>query len=340
MGNFKEIKTTIIGFLLWVISGLYLGLPYFSEKELWEIDSVYVISLFVGGLALMLAPDRFLDILFGWMKKKTGIIAMLMCFSAVTIAGPGIKQLKKDGNYIVLTDTTTSVIEWRYPAKDLRYEIAADQYVRFYGRSDRRVGELNYNIDSLVDNSDAAFANLAAVETFLQDSTSGFSSAGSTASTTTGWAVYNDTQYTSGSPLAISSGQKRTLPNNAGSVIESQLPSDVDHFYVNSGDTTITGRNGDGLLWTIEFKVKPTSAASDIRVYTAVDIGGSVGEIYPRELSLTKGNGIEHYYLITNSGYTLDTWESNGGKVKIQAINGPIAVYDIRYVITRTHRAR
>lgn len=170
MKNFKEIKTTIIGFLLWVIAGVYLAMPYFSEKELWEVSNVYTVGLFVSGLALMLAPDRFLEILFGWMKKRAGLIALLIAFSIVAIAGPDIKQIKKDGNYIIFTDTTTSNVEWIYPANKLRYTITASQYVRFYGESNSRIGQ-DYNIDSLVNASNSAFANLAAFETFARDST-------------------------------------------------------------------------------------------------------------------------------------------------------------------------
>lgn len=71
MKNFKEIKTTIIGFVLWIIAGLYFGLPYFSEKDLWETNNIWVTGMVLGGFLCMLAPDRFLDFLFGWLKKKS-----------------------------------------------------------------------------------------------------------------------------------------------------------------------------------------------------------------------------------------------------------------------------
>ena len=68
--NVKEIKTTIIGLLVWIISGLYFALPYFSDKDLWEVERYEVSIGFVGGLLLILAPDRLLDFLFGWLNKK------------------------------------------------------------------------------------------------------------------------------------------------------------------------------------------------------------------------------------------------------------------------------
>jgi|SRR6056297_268462 len=154
----------------------------------------------------------------------------------------------------------------------------------------------------------------------------------------TGWGVYSDTEYTSASPLTVTAGTpKQALPNNAGSKIEAQLPDDVSTFY---DGTTITGRDGDGILITFELKAKPATNASDVRLLTTIDIGGSIGEIYTSEYFLTKGVGVEHHILKTINAYTLDTWESNGGTVMIESFNSNIEVYDIRYIITRTHKAR
>lgn len=52
-----------------------------------------------------------------------------------------------------------------------------------------------------------------------------------------------------------------------------------------------------------------------------------------------KGVGIEQKISFSHAGYTLDTWEANGGVVKIRT-DGAADVYDISYIITRTHKAR
>lgn len=153
----------------------------------------------------------------------------------------------------------------------------------------------------------------------------------------TGWAQYLDGVYTSASPFSLAAATKVTLPNNANSVLDIQKPIDVTTFY-DSSTSTITGRNGDGVNIVIEFKARPTSAATT-RLTVAIDIGGTVGELYPRDFVLAKGNGVEHYYLSSFNGYTLNTWEANGGAVKITS-TGSVEIYDIRYVITRTHKAR
>lgn len=68
--NFKEIKTTIIGLLMWAITGVYFFMPYFSKQATWTTEHYEVTFGFIGGLLLMLAPDRFIDFLFKWMDKR------------------------------------------------------------------------------------------------------------------------------------------------------------------------------------------------------------------------------------------------------------------------------
>lgn len=154
----------------------------------------------------------------------------------------------------------------------------------------------------------------------------------------TGWADYVDTTYTTGSPFTVVDGASVVaLPNNAGGGVTSQTPVDIDTFY---DGTVIKGREGDGISVTIEFKCRPSGAGANPRLTVSIDIGGSIGEIYVRDFFLTKGSGVEHNYLSSFNAYNLNTWEANGGTVKVLATNEDIEIYNIRYVITRTHKAR
>lgn len=151
----------------------------------------------------------------------------------------------------------------------------------------------------------------------------------------TGWAQYQDTQYTSSVPFSLSADTDTLLPNNAGSVITSQIPSDVSNFYDGS---KINSANGDSIVITVDFIAKPTSiATTTIEVW--FDIGGAVGELYRRILTFPKGNGVERPVSFTVMVYSLDTWEANGASVYVRA-NGSADIYNARYVITRTHKAR
>ena len=151
----------------------------------------------------------------------------------------------------------------------------------------------------------------------------------------TGWADYQDTQYSDGSPFSVSANTDTVLPNNAGNVVDSQKPSDVTTFYDGS---VITGRNGDGIAITVDLVATPTSAsATNVEIW--FDIGGSVGELYRRILTFPKGSGVARAINFSVAGYTLNTWEANGATVYIRS-NGPVNVYGMRYVITRTHKAQ
>lgn len=113
-----------------------------------------------------------------------------------------------------------------------------------------------------------------------------------------------------------------------------------------SGDRvpgTITGRNGDGVNVLIDFKVKPTTGSAT-RIDVFIDITGGTGSpaslanLYRRSFTLSKGQNVEHFFTMSVAGYTLNTWEANGGVMKINATAG-VDIYEPRVVLTRTHKA-
>lgn len=158
----------------------------------------------------------------------------------------------------------------------------------------------------------------------------------------TGWADYGDTQYTTASPWSPSTGTWVDVPNNAGLVLDSQKPIDVDKFYdVATG--TITGRLNDGVSITIDFVARPTTA-TETYVDVAFFIGNNLGpfgdgRIYQRLLTFPKGNGVDRPYSFNVDGYTLASWQASGAKLQINT-NAAIEVFKIRCVVTRTHKGR
>jgi len=157
----------------------------------------------------------------------------------------------------------------------------------------------------------------------------------------TGWGYYQDTQYTEASPFTVAADTDLTLPNNKGNVIETQKPSDVVTFY---DGATVTGRNGDDIIISIDFTVVPTSVnATTCEVW--IDISGGTGtpanfaNLYRRLFTFPKGTGVPRKISFSHSGYTLGTFEANGGVVKVR-VNGTAEIYDINYIIKRTHKAR
>lgn len=101
----------------------------------------------------------------------------------------------------------------------------------------------------------------------------------------------------------------------------------------------ILGRNGDALLFTVDFTATPTGGGAATYVESWVDIGGAIGELYRRIVTFPKGAGVERKVTFTTLAYTLDTWESNKGAIYIDA-DGTADIKDIRVVISPIHRAR
>lgn len=171
---------------------------------------------------------------------------------------------------------------------------------------------------------------------------------GNNLANTTGWGNYVDDQFDSGNHFLMIADTDTILPNNSGAgTIESQVPSDVSSFItvvpnsesgIGYDHSKINGRNGDGIMITIDLKAIPTSVNTTYIEFW-FDIGGGVGELYRRIISFPKGNGALRPINFTVSGYTLDTWESNGATVYART-NGTCELYDVRCVVTRTHKAR
>lgn len=151
-----------------------------------------------------------------------------------------------------------------------------------------------------------------------------------------GWASYVDTQYpNSGTAFTVSANTATALPNNAGTVVDSQKPSDITTFY---DGTVITGRDGDSLDAMLYFKAYPSHNNQSLDIW--IDIGGTVGELYRQTFAFPKGANTEKGILYAlPSGYTGATWQANGGTVYVES-DFSFDAYDITYNFDRSHKAR
>ena len=149
----------------------------------------------------------------------------------------------------------------------------------------------------------------------------------------TGWASYQDTQYTSEAPFALSANTDTILPNNAGSKIETYLPRDLTAMFA---DGKVLGRQGDSYIITADLFAIPTSAQSTL-LEIWFDIGGSVGQLYRRPITFPKGQGQVLQVVTSTFVYTLDTWEANGATPYVRG-NGTFEIYTVRHVIGRISR--
>ena len=146
-----------------------------------------------------------------------------------------------------------------------------------------------------------------------------------------GWGEYKDTQYTDVSTFAIAADIDVLVPNNNLAGVKAYEPVGVTFYDAGK----ITGRTGDSIVISINMKALPTSANTTYIEFW-LDIGGAVGELFRRVVSFPKGNGILRPISFTTLAYNLGTWEANGATVYARA-NGTAEIYDISYVVTRTH---
>lgn len=150
----------------------------------------------------------------------------------------------------------------------------------------------------------------------------------------TGWAVYRDTAYTSGSPFVISSGTKVTLPNNAGTVLDSELPDGVTEFY--DGTKLVPDLVNNYYVLTVRFKASYSGGTAAVAEF-GVDIG-QASDIFQEVLQFPKGSGTVHAFSLVVPHYTGNDFVTNGGLVKLESIaGGNISVYGIEYHIAKVY---
>ena len=153
----------------------------------------------------------------------------------------------------------------------------------------------------------------------------------------TGWAFYEDSQYTSGSPFVVNAGVTSSLPNNASlTAIETQLPSDAAQFY--NGTVMTPANNGD--KYDVSIRFKATSSSNTGEYALRIDIGGTEGVISESSESFIRGAGSENFEEVNFSVFSGSTFVANGGTITFESITGNTSIYDISYLITRVHRAR
>tara|TARA_R110000772_G_scaffold42318_1_gene98300 strand:- start:6750 stop:7448 length:699 start_codon:yes stop_codon:yes gene_type:complete len=157
-----------------------------------------------------------------------------------------------------------------------------------------------------------------------------------TAQPITGWASYVDTQYQlEASPFTALADVITDLPNNSGTIFDSQKPLDVLTFY---DGTVITGRDGDQLDVMLYFQAVPSVVNQWIEIY--IDIGGGIGALYRQTFAFPRGAGITRGIVYgLPSAYTGATWQANGGTIKILS-NANVDIFDINYNFDRSHKAR
>lgn len=154
----------------------------------------------------------------------------------------------------------------------------------------------------------------------------------------TGFARYLDGTYTSGSPLTVNSGVTATFTNNAVNTLSTQMPSDMTMMFNPATQKIIAKNDGDVYLLSIRFKAKINiiNGYFDIKL----DIGGTQGIISQESIVFTRDANTEQTFDVDLTLFSGSTFVANGGTLQINPKNGNMQVYDISFVLVRTHKAQ
>lgn len=150
-----------------------------------------------------------------------------------------------------------------------------------------------------------------------------------------GWIQFQDTTYDSVSPLAILTGVRTVLPNDAGNVLDVVSMVGAAALWDNSTNTFEPDNSGDLYDFRLQFTVDP--AVNNRNLQIELDIGGAVGVIWDKTIRLARGAGVNTRVTETMQLYTLATFIANGGQIFVTC-DGDIDVYDIVFVIERKYR--
>lgn len=157
--------------------------------------------------------------------------------------------------------------------------------------------------------------------------------------TNTGWGQYADTQYTDVSPFVVNAGVFTALPNNKGSVIESQLPDGTTTLY--NGSRMTPDASGDGYILRVGFKAACSSNNGGFILSGDISATGDGSiPIFTESVRVLRGANTPQTYSVSANIYSLNTFLANGAAINFEAVTGNFEIYDIVYVISKIHAAR
>ena len=147
-----------------------------------------------------------------------------------------------------------------------------------------------------------------------------------------GWVRYQDSQYTSGSPLSLSDETPVTLTNN-GNIKTKSDPT--QEYYDTATQKLIPSTLNDVYIITIEFK-SATPNTNQTHLDLWFENGGGLLENLNVSLGYYKGNNTTQTFHNTFQYYVDQSFIDNGANIKIQSHGNSATVWDIQYFIQKT----
>lgn len=132
-----------------------------------------------------------------------------------------------------------------------------------------------------------------------------------------GWAFYDDSTYTSGSPLNVNNTRAQVSIDGLGSFTEKRfLPTDTSDFWDTTNDEITPENVGDAYEVRLDFTAVAGSNADKFDIELDIGDGSSV-IILDQTFEMNKGQGNIEVFAWNAPIFTLETFVANGGKFYI-----------------------
>lgn len=153
-----------------------------------------------------------------------------------------------------------------------------------------------------------------------------------------GWARYDDSQYTTSSAFALSSGQSGSLPNNSSFTEETYMNS-AKSFYDSATQKIQAENSGDVYSMVITFKAKAPNANQTHMDLSLSSTGATPYDRVSKSIVFAKGNDVWENIYESFHYYADADFVSNGNQWTLTADGGSVQIADVIYFIQRTFNA-
>lgn len=151
-----------------------------------------------------------------------------------------------------------------------------------------------------------------------------------------GWARYDDNEYTALNKLTVAQGATVTLPNNAATVYNTYINSNIP-FYQDGVTPKIRVENeGDVYIMTVVFHYSAANANQTYGTVALESTGTTPYERVSKDFTIARGNDTTHNFHEIFQYYADADFVANGNKLTVTAMGGSIQIWDIIYFIQRT----
>lgn len=174
------------------------------------------------------------------------------------------------------------------------------------------------------------------VEDLLDSSNQAVGADTMTTSSALGWVQFKDTQYTTGSPLVLSTDTEVDLPNNKGSVLDTYAPEGGADWL--TSDKFTPDSVGDFYSFRLQLNANPSTNNRNLLISLDIGDGVTPNIIWSKTERLARGASVDTKVSIAIPLYTLSTFVNNGGQFKIEC-DGACDIHDIVWLIAKVIKA-